>query len=123
MIKKIALSGIWVSDQDKSIEFFVDKLGFELQEDVMFGNYRWVEVAPPGAETGVPLAKPYPGKEVEIGGFTNIIFSTDDINATFEDLKAKGVIFVEEPAEQEWGMMQAMFKDVDDNIFLLVEKD
>jgi catechol 2,3-dioxygenase-like lactoylglutathione lyase family enzyme len=38
MIKKISLSGIWVSDQAKSIEFFVDKLGFELQEDVMFGN-------------------------------------------------------------------------------------
>jgi catechol 2,3-dioxygenase-like lactoylglutathione lyase family enzyme len=123
MIKKISLSGIWVSDQDKSIEFFVDKLGFELQEDVMFGNYRWVEVIPPGAETGIPLAKAYPGQEVEIGGFTNIVFSTDDIKTTFEEMKSKGVIFMEEPAEQEWGMMQAMFKDVDDNIFLLVERE
>ena len=123
MIKKISLSGIWVSDQDKSIEFFVDKLGFELQKDVMFGNYRWVEVIPPGAETGVTLAKPYPGQEVEVGGFTNIVFSTDDIKATFEEMESKGVIFMEEPVEQEWGMMQAMFKDVDDNIFLLVDRE
>lgn len=124
MIKKTILSGIWVSDQDKSLEFFVDKLGFDVKRDTAFGDYRWIEVIPPGAETGITLAKPYPGQEnVSIGGFTNIIFSTDNIDTTFEDLKSKGVNFIEEPAMQDYGVKQAMFNDPDNNIFLLVERD
>ena len=124
MIKKIILSGIWVSDQEKSLEFFVNKLGFDVKRDTTFGDYRWIEVIPPGAETGITLAKPYPGQEnVSTGGFTNIIFSTDNINDTYEDLKSKGVNFIEEPTMQDYGIKQAMFTDPDNNIFLLVERD
>jgi len=124
MIKKISLSGIWVSDQDKSLEFFVDKLGFDVQRDTTMGDYRWIEVIPPGAETGITLAKPYPGQEnVTIGGFTNIIFSTDNLDATYEELKSNGVNFTQEPAMQDYGIKQAMFTDPDGNVFLLVERD
>ena len=124
MIDKIILSGIWVSDQDQSIDFFVNKLGFKLQNDIVIpSGYRWVEVIPPGGETGVALAKPYHGQEKSIGGFTNLIFSTEDIEKTFRDLKSKGVKFLEKPTKQEWGMYQAIFIDNDLNEFLLVQRD
>ena len=90
----------------------------------MDNDYRWLEVKPTGAETALTIAKPYPGQEgVSIGGFTNIVFATDDINATYEDLKAKGVKFIEEPKKQEWGMLQAIFTDLDGNTLVLVERD
>lgn len=124
MISKISLSGIWVSDQDQALEFFVNKLGFDLQNDIIVpSGYRWVEVVPHGAETGVALAKPYPGQEESVGGFSNIIFSTDDIERTFHDLKSKGVEFREEPTKQEWGMYQAIFMDPDGNEFLLIQRE
>ena len=80
-------------------------------------------VKPPGAETTLTIAKPYIGQEgVSVGGFTNIIFTTEDINATYKDLNANGVKFIEKPKIQEWGVMQAIFADPDDNMFILVER-
>ncbi|MGO9387857.1 MAG: VOC family protein [Methanobacterium sp.] len=125
MIKKVRLVGVWVKDQDKALDFYLEKLGFEMQTDIKMDNgYRWLEVKPPGAETAITIAKPYPGqKGVSVGGFTNIVFTTDDINSTYKDLNAKGVKFIEEPKIQKWGVMQAIFADPDDNIFVLVERD
>lgn len=125
MIKKIRLASVWVKDQDKSLNFYLDKLGFEKQADIDMGKgFRWIEVRPPNAETAITLAKPYPGQEgVSIGGFTNIVFATDNMSKTFEDLNSKGVKFIEEPKMQEFGIMQAIFADIDDNIFVLVERE
>jgi catechol 2,3-dioxygenase-like lactoylglutathione lyase family enzyme len=90
-IGKIATVVIPVSDQERSIEFYVDTLGFEKRIDVPFGNgYRWVEVAPAGAETTIAIVPPPPGKptgNVETG----IGLHTDDIDADHVDLKARGV--------------------------------
>ncbi len=124
MIKKIRLAGVWVKDQDKALDFYLGKLGFETQTDIKMNNgYRWLEVKPPGAETALTIAKPYPGQEgISIGGFTNVVFATDDIKATYEDLNAKGVKFIEKPKMQDWGVIQAIFTDPDDNIFVLVER-
>ena len=125
MISRIRLAGIWVSDQDQAFDFYVGKLGFEVQSDIkMNGGFRWLEVGPPGAETALTIVKPYPGQEgVSVGGFTNVVFATDDVKATYEDLKAKDVKFIEEPKKQEWGMMQAIFSDPDGNVFVLVERE
>src|SRR3954465_5532676 len=70
-IAKIGVVCIPVSDQDRAIEFYVDTLGFEKRADVPFGNgYRWVEVAPAGADTTIAIVPPPPGKptgDVETG--------------------------------------------------------
>ncbi len=125
MIKKIVLAGIWVTDQDIAREFYVEKLGFEVQMDtVMKNGYRWLEVVPPGADTALTIAKPYLGqKDVSVGVFSNIVLGCDDILTTCNELKSKGVKFIEEPSIQEWGMMQALFEDPDGNVFVLVERD
>jgi catechol 2,3-dioxygenase-like lactoylglutathione lyase family enzyme len=90
-ISKIGTVCIGVSDQDRMIEFYVDALGLEKRVDVPFGNgYRWVEVAPAGADTTIALAPPPEGKptgNVETG----ITLQTHDIDAEHAELKARGV--------------------------------
>jgi catechol 2,3-dioxygenase-like lactoylglutathione lyase family enzyme len=90
-VDKIATVIVPVNDQDRAIEFYVDKLGLEKRVDVPFGGqYRWVEVAPSGAETTVALAPPRPGETAE-SRETGISFYADDIDGYHAELKAKGV--------------------------------
>ena len=90
-VDKVATVVVPVADQDRVIEFYVEKLGFEKRVDIPFGNgYRWVEVAPAGAETTVALAPPPEGKPTG-NRETGISLHTDDIDAFHADLKANGV--------------------------------
>lgn len=125
MIRRIVLAGIWVSDQDAARKFYLEKLGFELQTDIIMDNgYRWLEVVPPGGDTALTLAKPYLGqKDVSIGGFSNVVLSCDDIKKTYKELESRGVKFIEKPDMQDWGMMQALLEDPDGNVFVLVERE
>jgi catechol 2,3-dioxygenase-like lactoylglutathione lyase family enzyme len=90
-VSKINVVCIPVSDQDGQIDFYVEKLGLEKRTDVPFGNgYRWVEVAPEGAETTIALAPPPEGKptgNVETG----IGLHVQDIDAYHAELKEAGV--------------------------------
>jgi lactoylglutathione lyase len=124
MIKRIRMTSVWVSDQDRAIDFYVHKLGFRLQTDQQFGpGMRWVEVVPPGAETGIALVKPGPGQESnQVGVFSNIVFTSDDIQKTYEELRNRGVVFTEAPTQQPWGATQALFQDPDGNGFVLVDR-
>ncbi|MFI5004790.1 MAG: VOC family protein [Solirubrobacterales bacterium] len=79
-----------VSDQDKALEFYTAKLGFEKRADIPFGRGdRWVEVAPPGAETTIALVTPREGESVGIQ--TRVGFSTKDVDADHAQLLAQGV--------------------------------
>jgi catechol 2,3-dioxygenase-like lactoylglutathione lyase family enzyme len=90
-VNKIATVVIPVSDQDRAIEFYVEKLGFDKRTDVPFGNgYRWVEVAPGDAVTTIALAPPPPGTSTG-NRETGISLHTDDIDAYHAELKANGV--------------------------------
>jgi catechol 2,3-dioxygenase-like lactoylglutathione lyase family enzyme len=90
-VNKINTVVIAVSDQDRAIDFYVEKLGFEKRIDVPFGDgYRWVEVAPSDAETTIALAPPPQGKPAG-NRETGIGLHTDDIDAYHAELKAKGV--------------------------------
>jgi catechol 2,3-dioxygenase-like lactoylglutathione lyase family enzyme len=90
-VNKVNTVVIPVSDQDRQIAFYVEKLGLEIRTDMAFGDrYRWVEVAPGDAETTIALAPPPEGKptgNVETG----IGLQTDDIDAYHAELKANGV--------------------------------
>ena len=90
-VNKLNTVVIPVADQERALEFYTQKLGFEKRTDVAFGNgYRWVEVAPGDAETTIALAPPPEG--VPTGNRqTGIGLQTDDIDAFHADLKAAGV--------------------------------
>jgi len=90
-VSKIGTVVIPVADQDREIEFYVEKLGFEKRADVPFGNgQRWVEVAPGGAVTTIALAPPPPGQSTG-NRETGIGLQTEDIDAFHAELKAAGV--------------------------------
>ena len=90
-VSKIATVVIPVADQDREIEFYVEKLGFEKRTDVPFGNgQRWVEVAPGDAVTTIALAPPPPGRSTG-NRETGIGLQTEDIDAFHAELKAAGV--------------------------------
>jgi predicted enzyme related to lactoylglutathione lyase len=90
-VNKVNTVVVPVSDQDRVVAFYVEKLGLEKRTDIPFGNgYRWVEVAPSGAETTIALAPPPEGKPSG-NRETGIGLYTDDIDAYHSELKAGGV--------------------------------
>jgi catechol 2,3-dioxygenase-like lactoylglutathione lyase family enzyme len=90
-VAKIATVVVPVADQDRQIEFYVDKLGFEVRMDVPFGDgYRWVEVGPADGETTVALAPPPQGASTGKRE-TGISLFTEDIDAYHAQLRDAGV--------------------------------
>ena len=90
-IDKVATVVIVVSDQDKQVDFYTQKLGFEKRVDVPFGNgYRWVEVSPADAETTIALAPPPEGKPTG-GRETGISLYSEDVEAYHAALSSSGV--------------------------------
>jgi catechol 2,3-dioxygenase-like lactoylglutathione lyase family enzyme len=118
MIRQIKFVGIPVSDQDRALAFYTEKLGFRIVTDQPMGNgQRWIELRIPGADTGVALFTP-PGHEARIGTFGNISFGSDDVEATWRELSARGVQFVAPPKKESWGT-SALFQDPDGNTFVI----
>jgi catechol 2,3-dioxygenase-like lactoylglutathione lyase family enzyme len=121
MIRGIKFVGVPVKDQDASLKFFVEALGFRVVTDHPFTpTQRWIELAVPGAETGISLFTP-PGLESRIGQFQPISFWCDDVFATAAEMKAKGVKFAQEPKQESWGT-SAVFQDPDGNQFVLATR-
>jgi catechol 2,3-dioxygenase-like lactoylglutathione lyase family enzyme len=112
-----------VSDQDRALEFYLGKLGFEKRVDTPFGEGdRWVEVAPPGAATTVALVPPREGEGVGIE--TRVGFTTQDADAVHAELRAQGVE-ADEAVMRMGDPVPPMFffHDPDGNRFLIVERD
>ena len=118
MIKAMKFVGVPVADQQRALEFYTTKLGFRVITDQPFDdNQRWIELGIGRAGSGICLFTP-PGQENRIGQFTGISFVADDVKATYRELAAKGVVFVQEPTEADWGT-SAIFADPDGNQFVL----
>jgi predicted enzyme related to lactoylglutathione lyase len=118
MIKAIKFASVPVRDQDRALEFYTQKLGFKVITDSPFdGTQRWIELGLPRADTKLVLFTA-PGQDAMIGGFMNVTFMADDVEATARELKSRGVEFVQEPKKADWGTA-AIFKDVDGNRFVL----
>lgn len=123
-LKYISTTTVRVSDQDQALDFYINKLGFEKTADQPMGEgLRWVSVGLPGAQTGIVLAKGYcESANNAVGTFTGLVLDCDDIQATYDELAARGVHFTEPPTRQPWGMMQALFEDQDGNGYVLVQR-
>jgi len=118
MIKAIKFTSIPVRDQDRALEFYTKKMGFQIATDQPFnGKQRWIELSIPGAKTGITLFTP-PGQEDRVGSFTGISFECDDVEKTYEELSAKGVEFAAAPKTESWGT-SAILRDPDGNQFVL----
>jgi catechol 2,3-dioxygenase-like lactoylglutathione lyase family enzyme len=118
MIRGIKFVSIPVSDQDAALKFYTESLGLKVVTDQPFTEkQRWIELMISGADTGVALFTP-DGHEKRIGEFQSISFWCEDVFATAEALKKKGVAFTREPATESWGSA-AVFKDPDGNQFVL----
>jgi len=118
MIKSIKFVGVPTRDQDRSLAFFTGKLGFAVATDQPFGaGQRWIELRIPGADTRLVLFTPE-GHEDRIGTFQSISFVADDVEKTYQELLAKGVVFKAPPKKEEWGT-SVLFQDPDGNTFVM----
>ena len=133
MITKMTHSTVYVLDQERARDFYVNKLGFKIVTDVpMPNNDRWLTVTPPnqpGFEIVLsPVSRGIFSKEnaetlkelVKSGTFGVAVFTCDDIYATYEELMAKGVEFTKSPTKEFYGT-EAIFKDDSGNWFSLAQ--
>ena len=121
-ISQVANVVIPVADVDRAIAFYTGPLGLDKRSDTPFGGeYRWVEVAPAGADTVIALAPPGPGGEVG-GRQTGISLQTDDIESFHAQLKAAGVD-VDAEVSRMGDPVPPMFwlRDPEGNVLLVVE--
>ena len=137
MLTQLATVQVWVHDQDEALAFYTDKLGLELREDVTvpeMGNFRWLTVGVPGQENVAITLMAVPGPPVfddetrnqivslmAKGASGGLFFTTDDARASYEELKARGVEFQQEPTEQPYGV-DAGFRDPSGNSMRMVQR-
>ena len=133
---KIATTQLWVHDQEAALAFYTQKLGWEVRMDVTLaelGNFRWLTVAPAGQPDMAVVLMAIPGQPVMDAetadqvrtlmgkGFAGTVFlTTDDCRASYEELKARGVDFVEPPEERPYGI-DAGFRDPSGNHLRLTQ--
>lgn len=132
MITNISLVTVYCLDQDKARDFYVDVLGFEPATDVEMGEgSRWVTVRHPNQpELEVTLMTPGPPlspeaadflrRQLEKGENGGLGLNVDDCRKTYEELKAKGVTFLQEPSDRPYGV-EAVMRDNSGNWLVLVE--
>ncbi|MFP5363247.1 MAG: VOC family protein [Thermoleophilia bacterium] len=133
---RISTAQVWVHDQDEALAFYTGKLGMEVRSDVTLpemGDFRWLTVGPPGQDDvaivlmaipGAPVLSDETADEVRnlmAKGLAGTVFlTTDDCRATYEQLKARGVEFSEEPEQRPYGI-DSGFRDPSGNSFRLTQ--
>jgi uncharacterized glyoxalase superfamily protein PhnB len=115
MITKLNVASIYVLDKEEALDFYVNKLGLEKGNDVRQGDYRWLTVRVPGAETEISLEQPGAPLHddataeqlrelITKGALGGLVFNTSDAQGLYESLKARGVTdFTQEPTEHFYG--------------------
>jgi catechol 2,3-dioxygenase-like lactoylglutathione lyase family enzyme len=135
MLQHISHATLYVKDQNETLRFYTEILGFQVREDITVGEFRWLSVGlanqPEFHLVLYPLkADEYFLSEADVKAITQLMDSgklggpvvrCDDINKTYEEFKAKGVEFVSPPTEQPWGV-DAVFKDNNGHIYSLQER-
>jgi catechol 2,3-dioxygenase-like lactoylglutathione lyase family enzyme len=133
---RIANAQVWVHDQDEALAFYTGELGMEVRSDVTvpeLGNFRWLTVGPPGQEDvgivlmaipGPPLIDEATSEEIRAltaKGFAGtVFFTTEDCQAAYDELVARGLEFTEAPEKRPYGI-DAGFRDPSGNSFRLTQ--
>ncbi|MEA2136053.1 MAG: hypothetical protein QOC68_3962 [Solirubrobacteraceae bacterium] len=133
---KIANAQLWVNDQEEALAFYTKNLGWEVRADVTMpemGNFRWLAVGPVGQEDvsvvlmaipGPPVFEPETSQQVREltakGAAGTVFLTTDDCQASYEELKVRGVEFVDTPEERPYGI-DASFRDPSGNHIRLTQ--
>ena len=132
MITNVSLTTVYCLDQDATLDFYVNKLGFEVRDDVSLGNgFRWLTVGHPNQpDLHVHLMTPGPPldddsaefirRQLGKGQMGGLGLAVDDCRKTYDDLSAKGVEFVQEPSDRPYGV-EAIVRDNSGNWLVLVE--
>jgi uncharacterized glyoxalase superfamily protein PhnB len=133
---KLSNAQLWVHDQDEALAFYTEKLGMEVRSDVTLpemGDFRWLAVSPPDQEDVSIVLMAIPGppvmdtetaeqvRSLMSKGFAGTVFlTTDDVRASYEELKNRGVEFTETPEERPYGI-DSGFRDPSGNAFRLTQ--
>jgi predicted enzyme related to lactoylglutathione lyase len=133
---RIANAQLWVHDQDEALAFYTEKLGWEVRTDVTIaemGNFRWLAVGPVGQDDFAVVLMAIPGPPVfdadtaqqvadlmGKGAAGTVFLTTDDVRASCEELKARGVEFIDEPEERPYGI-DSSFRDPSGNHMRLTQ--
>jgi len=133
---KITNAQLWVNDQDEALAFYTQQLGWEVRSDVTvaeLGNFRWLTVGPVGQDDvsvvlmaipGPPVFEPETSEQVRQltakGAAGTVFLTTDDCRASYEELKARGVEFVDTPEERPYGI-DSSFRDPSGNHLRLIQ--
>lgn len=118
--------GLFVRDQEESLRFFVDRLGFNVALDHRLPDgSRWIAIAPPDGTARLALIRPTPGSEDcgYIGKVKQVVFLTEDVDAKYNEWKERGVTFLHPPLAAGWGGKYTRFEDIDGNGFALIGFD
>jgi catechol 2,3-dioxygenase-like lactoylglutathione lyase family enzyme len=115
-----------VNDPDEALGFYRDALGLEVRTDVSNGEFRWVTVGADGQDVDIVLFQPHGGRSEEEGdallslgtkgALQAAIFRSEDLDATFEKVRASGAEVLQEPASQPWGVRDCAFRDPSGNL-------
>lgn len=124
------------NDGDESIAFYVDKLGFEVRNDVGYNGMRWITIGPVGQpDTSIVLTPPGadPGitdeeratiaEMMAKGTFGHVILAADDVDAAFNEIQATGAEVVHEPTDQPYGVRDCAFRDPSGNLVRINQRD
>ena len=118
---------VTVNDLDESLAFYRDALGLEVRNDVASGGFRWVTLgSPTQPDLAIVLSEPHAGRSqadgdtlqelLTKGVLPMTIFRTDDLDATFEKVRASGAEVLQEPIDQPWGPRDCAFRDPSGNM-------
>ncbi len=131
MTVTVASMFIAVHDPDAALAFYRDGLGLEVRNDVASDGFRWVTVGAAGQDVDIVLFQPHGGRSqvegdalltlVTQGSLQAAIFRADDLDATFERLRASGAEVLSEPASQPWGARDCAFRDPSGNLVRIAQ--
>lgn len=120
-----------VHDPDAALTFYRDGLGLEVRNDVAAGGFRWVTVGAPGQDLDIVLSQPHGGRSqtegdallslVTQGSMQAAVFRAQDLDETFEKLRASGAEVLQEPASQPWGSRDCAFRDPSGNLVRIAQ--
>ena len=131
MALSVSAMFILVNDPDEALAFYRDVLGLEVRNDVASDGFRWVTVGGAGQDVDIVLSQPHGGRSqtegdavqalVAQGSFQAAIFRTDDLDATFEKVRASGAEVLQEPVSQPWGARDCAVRDPSGNLIRIAQ--